>query len=167
MDFKVGDKVRIISDKSDIKQFTGKETVISEINVIHGGTKEYKTPLHNYIYFISNEMELIEAKKDNKQNYFEKLGKETGNLVDKKQKAYGDSVAKTYQLMQIFLQNYENEDNTYTIPKSLLKHILLQVRIIDKQNRIFNNPDGDLMSENPYIDTVGYGMLGHRMCEKE
>jgi hypothetical protein len=99
-------------------------------------------------------------------NYFEQKGLEIGQLVNKKQKAYGDSISKAYKLMQVYLENYDNGDDTYTIPKSLLKHILLQVRIIDKQNRIFNNPDGDLMEENPYADTVGYSLLGMRMCDE-
>jgi hypothetical protein len=68
--------------------------------------------------------------------------------------------------MKVFLQEYRNKDNTYTIPESLLQHVLLQVRIIDKQNRIFSNPDGDLMKESPYNDITGYGMLGKRMSDK-
>ncbi len=99
------------------------------------------------------------------EGYFQKLGNKVGELVDLKQQAYGDSVSKTYKLMQIFLEQYDNGDNTYTIPKSLLKHILLQVRKIDKANRIFSNPDGDLMGENPYQDDVGYSLLGMRMVE--
>lgn len=98
--------------------------------------------------------------------YFEDKGLEIGKLVDKKQAAYGDSVGKTSQLMKIFLQEYKNDDNTYTIPEELLDHILLQVRMIDKQNRLFSNPKGDLMQENPYADTVGYGLLGMRMSER-
>lgn len=100
------------------------------------------------------------------ENYFEQKGLEIGQLVNKKQVAYGDSISKAYKLMQIYLESYDNGNDTYTIPKSLLKHILLQIRIIDKQNRIFNNPDGDLMEENPYADTVGYGLLGMRMCDE-
>jgi hypothetical protein len=110
---------------------------------------------------------LEESKQAVNANYFEQKGLEIGQLVNKKQAAYGDSISKAYKLMQIYLENYDNGDNTYTIPKSLLKHILLQVRIIDKQNRIFNNPDGDLMEENPYADTVGYSLLGMRMCDED
>lgn len=99
-------------------------------------------------------------------DYFESKGSEIGSLVTKKQAAYGDSVGKAYKLMQVFMQDYDNGDDTYTIPKELLQHILLQVRIIDKQNRIFSNPKGDLMSENPYADTVGYGLLGMRMSDE-
>lgn len=94
--------------------------------------------------------------------YFENKGTKLGQLVDKKQAAYGDSIKKTSQLMKVFMQDYEQED-TYVIPKELLDHILLQVRIIDKQNRIFSNPKGDLMDESPYSDLSGYGLLGERM----
>jgi hypothetical protein len=109
----------------------------------------------------------IEPEKLIQANYFEQKGLEIGQLVNKKQAAYGDSISKAYKLMQVYLENYDNGDDTYTIPKSLLKHILLQIRIIDKQNRIFNNPDGDLMEENSYADTVGYGLLGMRMIDEQ
>lgn len=92
---------------------------------------------------------------------YELEGKNLGRLVDEKQAAYGDSIAQTEKLMHVFLSRYE-EGDTYKIPKSLLNHILLQVRIIDKQNRIFSNPDGDLMDESPYKDIAGYGLLGNK-----
>lgn len=94
---------------------------------------------------------------------FEQLGQEIGVLTDNKQKAYGNSVDKTFELMKVFLREYRNEDGTYTIPESLLRHLLLQVRIIDKQNRIFSNPDGDLMNESPYKDLAGYSLIGVNM----
>lgn len=112
---------------------------------------------------VEDEKEGVEMVKGN--DYFKSKGSEIGSLVTKKQAAYGDSVGKAYKLMQVFMQDYDNGDGTYTIPKELLQHILLQVRIIDKQNRIFSNPKGDLMSENPYADTVGYGLLGMRMSD--
>ncbi len=97
---------------------------------------------------------------------FEKHGQELGKLIDMKQEAYGDSITKTNELLKVFMQDYDNGDNTYTIPKSLLKHIGLMVRVLDKQNRIFSNPDGDLMSESPYMDLSGYGMLGEKMSNE-
>ncbi len=97
---------------------------------------------------------------------FEKHGQELGKLIDMKQEAYGDSITKTNELLKVFMQDYDNGDGTYTIPKSLLKHIGLMVRVLDKQNRIFSNPDGDLMSESPYMDLSGYGMLGERMSNE-
>lgn len=98
---------------------------------------------------------------------FEQMGQDIGAFTDTKQKAYGNSVDKAFELMKVFLREYRNKDNTYTIPESLLKHLLLQVRIIDKQNRLFSNPDGDLMGESPYKDITGYGMIGIQMSEQK
>jgi DNA repair protein RadC len=96
---------------------------------------------------------------------YEQKAQDLGKLVDLKQKSYGNSITKTNELLEVFLSGYDNGDNTYTIPKSLLHHIGLMVRVIDKQNRIFSNPDGDLMSENPYLDISGYGLLGDNLIE--
>ncbi|QDX94627.1 hypothetical protein EEL30_21535 [Brevibacillus laterosporus] len=94
---------------------------------------------------------------------FEELGKEIGAFTGLKQEAYGNSVDKSFELMKIFLKEYKNNDDTYTIPEVLLKHLLLQVRMIDKQNRIFSNPKGDLMGESPYKDLTGYSLIGVEM----
>jgi hypothetical protein len=108
----------------------------------------------------------IDSLENNKLGYFEELGLSIGKLVDQKQRAYGDSVTKCYEIMKVLLQDYKNEDNTYTIPESLLPQMLLEVRKIDKMNRRFSNPDGDLMGENPFQDDVGYSMLGVRLIEE-
>lgn len=98
---------------------------------------------------------------------FEQVGKEFGKLVDEKQEAYGDSITKTGKLLRVFMEDYNNGDGTYTIPDVLIDHIALQVRVMDKQNRIFSNPKGDLMSEKPYSDIIGYGMLGNELIDYE
>ncbi|MDH6674319.1 hypothetical protein M2277_005011 [Paenibacillus sp. LBL] len=90
-----------------------------------------------------------------------------GDLVALKQQAYGNSVDATFEVMKGFLRAYKGVDGDYIIPEALLKHILLQVRIIDKQNRIFNNPEGDLMDESPYRDMLGYSLLGIKMAENK
>lgn len=90
---------------------------------------------------------------------YAKQGKELGELVNLKQKAYGNAVEQTYEVIKVFLKPYKTEEG-YVIPEALLKHLLLQVRIIDKQNRIFNNPEGDLMDESPYGDIGGYSLIG-------
>jgi hypothetical protein len=126
---------------------------------------ELKFKDNSFKVFKFKDVEHVEANEMMKSVGFEELGSNIGKLVEKKQQAYGNSIDKTYKLMQVFLEGYDNGNNTYTIPKSLLKHILLQVRIIDKQNRIFSNPDGDLMEENPYSDCAGYSLLGMRMVE--
>jgi hypothetical protein len=104
---------------------------------------------------------------ENEMGYFEQLGLQIGKLVDKKQKAYGDSVTKCYKIMRVLLEDYrDEEEKTYTIPESLLPQMLLDIRKIDKMNRRFSNPDGDLMGENPYQDDTGYDMLGVRLVEQ-
>jgi hypothetical protein len=97
-----------------------------------------------------------------KTGYFEEKGHKLGKLVDEKQAAYGDSISKASKLMKVYLEDYKTEDG-YLIPEELLDHILLQVRIIDKQNRIFSNPKADKMNESPYSDLAGYGLLGEKI----
>lgn len=98
-------------------------------------------------------------------NYFEQRGQEIGKLVDSKQKAYGNAVVQSYEVLKVFLQPYLHDDG-YHIPESLLLHLLIQVRLIDKQNRIFNNPSQDLMEENTYRDMTGYSMLGEKLTNR-
>lgn len=112
-----------------------------------------------------NVLERIDCEADimvEKSGYFEEKGHKLGKLVDEKQAAYGDSVTKASKLMKVYLENYKTNEG-YLIPEELLDHILLQVRIIDKQNRIFSNPKADKMDESPYDDISGYGLLGGRM----
>ena len=97
---------------------------------------------------------------------FEDRGQAIGKLVDEKELAYGQSVKKTSQLIKIFLQDYRQEDGTYILSEPLLEQLLLQVRIIDKQNRIFNNPSADRMNESPYSDIAGYGLLGETLLKR-
>lgn len=91
---------------------------------------------------------------------YEQRGAEIGKVVETKQKAYGNAVDVSVDAMKAFLKPYRTENNTYTIPEELLVHLLLQIRIIDKQCRIFNNPKADLMGESPYTDIAGYALLG-------
>lgn len=113
--------------------------------------------------YIEVNIDLSEIDQD-MSGIYEKKGRELGALVDTKQAAYGNAITQTYEVVKAFMTPYfDEETKTYTIPQSLLQHLLLQVRIIDKQNRIFNNPNGDLMSESPYGDLGGYGLLGANM----
>lgn len=89
-------------------------------------------------------------------------GEELGKLVDEKQKAYGDSITKIGKLLHIYLGHYRR-GKEYIIPYEMIEHIGMMVRIIDKQNRIFSNPSGDLMKESPYTDIAGYALLGQEL----
>lgn len=91
---------------------------------------------------------------------YQEIGREVGAHVDLAQKAYGDSFGQAQHVLRAFMYKYRNPDGTYTIPDSLIPHLLTQIRIIDKQFRIFSNPEEDLMGESPYHDIAGYGILG-------
>lgn len=178
MKFKVGDKVKVVKNSLNTNQYLGKVGTIEKVE------KDDTNQLHcivciddEYLWFSEDELELVNKNDDVITNYknkdikyemgkYESLGKEIGKLVDLKQKAYGNSVKKTYEIFQILLQDYDNGDGTYTIPKSLLLHILLTARDLDKTNRLFSNPDGDLMEESPYADKTGYGLLGMAMVHE-
>lgn len=90
-----------------------------------------------------------------------KIGLEIGKLVDEKQMAYGDAMTVCQKVIEVHLERYyDSSGGFYRISPALLEHIIRQVRIIDKQCRIFSNPEGDLMGESPYKDIAGYGLLG-------
>jgi hypothetical protein len=112
------------------------------------------------------EKESVDVEEQSKLGYFGERGLSLGKLVDLKQESYGDSVSKASKLMKIYLEDYKTEDGKYILTEELIDHILLQVRIIDKQNRIFSNPKADKMGESPYTDISGYGLLGERIQNK-
>ena len=164
MKFKVGDHVEVTDGELSGGAYKGLQGIIGHIDE----NKGYLVFLDNdEMWFDEDELKLIESNvlKINRKS-FQEIATEIGQFTDMKNEAYGSSVDATYEVMKVFLKKYKNDDNTYTIPESLLKHILLQVRIIDKQNRIFNNPDGDKLGESQYNDITGYGLIGVRMMEK-
>lgn len=97
---------------------------------------------------------------------FTEIALEIGMFTDKKNKQYGSSVDATYEMIKVLMERYKNDDENYLIPKSLIKHILLQVRMMDKINRVFNNPSGEGDSESPYNDLAGYSLIGIDMVAK-
>ncbi len=90
-----------------------------------------------------------------------RIGHDIGEVVDKKQRAYGDSFGATLELWRTRLQCYDdgNGNGNYKIPHALIGHMLALIRIDDKIMRLVANPDGDLMDENPYQDIAGYAIL--------
>jgi hypothetical protein len=81
---------------------------------------------------------------------FLELGTEIGELVERKNAAYGSSFAAAGKFLAILypdgLQPAQYDD------------ALLLVRIFDKQMRIAT--DRDALGESPYLDISGYGILG-------
>jgi len=80
---------------------------------------------------------------------YPELGKEIGELLEKKQAAYGDSFGKAGRVMDILY------------PEGIsLEHVddaLVVVRIIDKLFRIAT--DKDALGESPWRDIAGYAIL--------
>lgn len=83
---------------------------------------------------------------------FATIGLEVGNLVEEKNKAYGDAFAKAGSFLALLYPN-GIQPHQYT-------DALCQVRIFDKQMRIAT--DADAFGESPYLDITGYGILGAR-----
>jgi hypothetical protein len=81
---------------------------------------------------------------------FESLGYDVGEVVQKKQVAYGDSFGKSGECLR---QMYPNG-----IQPEQYDDLLTIARILDKLFRIANNPDA--FEENPYQDICGYSLLG-------
>jgi hypothetical protein len=134
------------------------------------GIKEYKVKHGESEYFFE-EKELVEiATLDTPQpvqGRFTEIALEIGQFTDMKNKQYGSSVDATYEMIKVLMERYRNSENTYEIPESLLQHLLLTVRVMDKQNRIFNNPSGEGDSESPWRDITGYGLIGIDMVNKK
>lgn len=77
------------------------------------------------------------------------LGTTIGQVVADKNAAYGDSVRKVARVVAIL---YPNGVTVNQIPA-----MLFTVRILDKLNRIANQPD--FGGEDPALDIAGYGLL--------
>lgn len=81
---------------------------------------------------------------------FANMGKEIGELVEKKNAAYGDSFAKAGDFLRLLYPQGISPDK--------YDDALALVRIFDKQMRIAT--DKDALGESPYRDIAGYGILG-------
>jgi len=81
---------------------------------------------------------------------YEEISREIGQLVDKKNVAYGNSFEKSSEFLEILYPNgIEAED---------YGDVLLLARMFDKMMRIANQKEA--FEENPYKDITGYGLLG-------
>lgn len=81
---------------------------------------------------------------------YEILGQRIGQLVDRKQKEYGDSWGKAGEILKILYPNGVKPEEYHSM--------LGIVRVIDKLSRIANGNQGD---ENAWGDLAGYGLLGY------
>jgi hypothetical protein len=112
------------------------------------------------------ELPFVEEVKNDELGKFATLALEIGQFTDVKNKQYGSSVDATQKMIEVLMERYTYDEEKYLMPKSLLQHLLLTVRVMDKQNRIFNNPSGKGDSESPWKDITGYGLIGIDMVAK-
>jgi hypothetical protein len=113
------------------------------------------------------EVEKESPKLNSELSEYEQKALKIGNTVTNKQKAYGNAVVRSNEVLQAFMKPYFNGvTKTYNIPEDLFLHMQILVRTIDKWNRIINNPKQDLMSENTYDDITGYGLLGSILSKR-
>lgn len=85
----------------------------------------------------------------NLETRYEVIGKDIGELVQRKQKAYGNSFGKAHR---IILELYPDG-----VPPEAYEDLLTITRILDKLFRIATNNDPD--GESPYRDIAGYAIL--------
>jgi len=81
---------------------------------------------------------------------YTKTAKEIGELVEEKNEAYGNSFAKSEEMLEILYPD--------GIPEDSYEDVLLLARIFDKMMRIANRKEA--FDEDPYKDIAGYGILG-------
>lgn len=86
---------------------------------------------------------------------FERIGNEVGKLVAEKNAAYGDSFARSGEIMAIFYPS--------GISREQMTDALGVVRVVDKLFRIAT--DRDALGESPWRDIAGYGVLGAARAE--
>lgn len=90
---------------------------------------------------------------------FEEIGTKIGQLLAEKNRAYGDSFAKSGEIMRTWYPN--------GVPPEKLDDALTLIRIVDKMFRIATNRDA--FGEDPWQDIAGYAILAHRrrLMERE
>jgi hypothetical protein len=84
---------------------------------------------------------------DNKKTY-EEIGQSIGQLVDKKNKQYGDSFNKSGDILNVLYPN--------GVQPEQYRDLLAVTRIIDKLMRVANGNQGE---ENAWNDIGGYSIL--------
>ena len=87
---------------------------------------------------------------------FISLGASIGELVQKKQAAYGDSFGKSGAVVRILYPN--------GIGTAQFDDALTVVRVLDKLFRIAT--DRDALGESPWRDVAGYALLATRRVEE-
>lgn len=87
---------------------------------------------------------------------YQDLGRSIGELVEKKQAAYGDSFGKSGAVMRILYPD--------GISSEQMDDALTVVRVVDKLFRVAT--DRDALGESPWRDVAGYSLLAAMRVER-
>jgi hypothetical protein len=93
----------------------------------------------------------------NRENRYREIGKEIGELIVTKQRAYGDAFGKAGQILKVLYPK--------GVPLEALDDYLTIVRIVDKLFRIAT--DRDALGESPWRDIMGYSLLAVERIERQ
>lgn len=93
----------------------------------------------------------------NDASKYVRLATEIGQLVDKKQAAYGDSFGQSQQILKVLYP--------HGITPMDLEWALTITRIVDKLFRIATN--NDVFKEDPWQDICGYALLAAQRCREK
>jgi hypothetical protein len=85
------------------------------------------------------------------------IGRQIGELVEEKQKAYGDSFNQSQKILEVLFPD--------GVKPEQYRDLLTITRMIDKLFRIAN--DKKAFGESPYRDIAGYALLGVEADERE
>ena len=80
---------------------------------------------------------------------YEQIGTRIGSLVDKKNKAYGNSFHEAHRFLEVLWP--------HSIPLNAYPLVMAFTRILDKMFRMATDPDA--FDEDPAADLVGYCLL--------
>jgi len=105
--------------------------------------KDYEKRMDDVLF------KILSGEKDKVMDTNKEIAKRIGKLVDKKNKAYGDSFNRAGKVLKELYPNGVQ-------PKDY-RNMLSIIRIIDKLFRVAN--DQDAFGEDPWQDIVGYGLL--------
>jgi len=88
-------------------------------------------------------------------DFFSEQGRRVGELVAKKQSAYGNSFGQAGQILRVLYPN--------GVPVEKMDDMLTVARVLDKLFRIAT--DRDAMGESPWKDICGYALLALSKAE--
>ena len=96
-------------------------------------------------------------KERNAVSVFEKIAQSIGALVAEKNIAYGDSAAKSADVLKLLYPNGVRADQ--------FRDMQLITRVLDKLFRLATKKDA--FGESPWRDIAGYALLGVEKDERE